>query len=87
MIRRRPIPRSAYHWQPKAKGPSQHYELILNGAVRVYVDGREVCQDSSAGWREYTRRIDVMLARQGNRCCLCHKRLYRADATFEHPKT
>lgn len=81
MIRRRPIPRTRTY--PEF---SQHFELILNGAVRRYRDGREVCQDSSAGWREYTRRIDVMLQRQGNRCCLCHKRLWRTDATFEHQR-
>ena len=84
MIRRRPIPRSAYHRQPKAKGPSLRFELILGGAVRRYPDGREVCQDNPAGRREYSRRVDRMLERQDNRCCLCNKRLHRSDATFEH---
>ena len=56
MIRRRPIPRSRDY-----PAVSLRYSTILNGAVRVYPDGREVCQDSSAGWREYKRRVEAML--------------------------
>jgi hypothetical protein len=84
--RRRPIPRSAYHWIPKPKGPSLRYELILNGAVRVYPDGREVCQDSPAGWKEYKRRVQVMLQRQNWRCSLCGGKLRLRDATFDHQR-
>ena len=65
---------------------SQHYELILDGAVRRYRDGREVCQDSAAGWKEYKRRVEKMLQRQKFRCCLCGKRLALANATFEHQR-
>jgi hypothetical protein len=86
MNRRRPIPRSNYHWSPKPKGPSLRYELILNGAVRRYPDGREVCQDSPAGWKEYKRRVEAMLERQNWRCGLCGKRLRLSDATFEHQR-
>ena len=90
-MRRRPIPRSAYHWQPEAKGPSLRYDLILNGAVRAYKDAsgnvvREVCQDSPAGWREYKRRVEAMLLRQEGRCCLCGKRLALSQATYEHQR-
>ncbi len=87
MIRRRPIPRSFYSWQPRPK-PEQslRYETILGGAVRVYPGGREVCQDNAAGWREYARRIQVMVERQKYRCCLCKGRLAQADATFEHQR-
>jgi hypothetical protein len=81
MIRRRPIPKT--HFYP---AQSLRYTMICNGAVRLYADGREVCQDSPAGWKEYSRRIDVMLARQENKCCLCKKRLHRNDATFEHQR-
>lgn len=85
MIRRRPIPRSAYRWQPKPKPEfSQHYELICDGAVRRYRDGREVCQDSAAGWREYKRRLGVMVQRQLFRCPRCNRRLSLAWATFDH---
>ena len=80
-FRRRPIPRVKQH--PEV---SQHYELILDGAVRRYRDGREVCQDSPAGWREYKRRVSVMLQRQGRRCCLCNRALALANATFEHQR-
>lgn len=88
MIRRRPIPRSPYHWHPKPKPEhSQHYELICNGAVRRYFDsGREVCQDSPAGWREYKRRVEAMLRRQNYRCSLCKQRLALNQATFEHQR-
>jgi hypothetical protein len=79
VIRRRPIPRT--HSYP---AQSLRYATILDGALRVYPDGREVCMDSPAGWKEYSRRIDVMLQEQGGKCCLCKNRLYRGDATFEH---
>ena len=81
VIRRRPIPKFKLH--PEA---SQHYELILDGAVRLYRDGREVCVNSAAGWREYKRRVSVMLQRQGRRCCLCNRPLALANATFEHQR-
>jgi hypothetical protein len=81
MIRRRPIPRTRSF--PEV---SQHFELILEGAVRRYSDGREVCVDSAAGWREYKRRVSVMLQRQNFRCCLCNRRLSLANATFEHQR-
>jgi hypothetical protein len=81
MIRRRPIPRFKLH--PPV---SQHYELILDGAVRRYRDGREVCQDTPAGHREYTRRVQGMVERQRFRCCLCNRRLALANATFEHQR-
>jgi len=83
--RRRPIPKRLYPWLAAAKGPSLRYELICNGAVRQYPDGREVCEDSFAGRREYLRRLSTMLTRQGNRCCLCCRRIHALhDATFEH---
>lgn len=84
--RRRPILKRAYHWHPEPKPSSLRFELILNGAVRVYPDGREVCQDSPAGWREYKWRVGVMLQRQNHRCCLCRGRLALGNATFEHQR-
>lgn len=79
VIRRRPIPRTRFYPEQ-----SLRYETILNGAVRVYPDGREVCQDNAAGWREYTRRVQVMVQRQHFRCCLCKRHLSANNATFEH---
>jgi hypothetical protein len=66
---RRPIQRQPYRWTPEPKGPSLRFDLILDGAVRVYKDAvgkvlREVCQDSPAGYKEYNRRLDIMLTRQ-----------------------
>jgi hypothetical protein len=81
MIRRRPIPRTRDY-----PTDSLRYTTILNGAVRVYPDGREVCTDTPQGWREYKRRVEVMVIRQGHRCRLCHRRLSLANATFEHQR-
>jgi hypothetical protein len=85
MKRPRPIPRGNYRYRPKPKPPNYlRYDLILDGTVRVYPDCRQVCQDSRAGWREYDRRVEVMLQRQGFKCCLCPKTLRLSEATFEH---
>ena len=88
VIRRRPIPRTVhYHWTPRPKPQSSlRYETILDGAVRLYPDGREVCQDNAAGYREYKRRVQVMVQRQKYRCCLCKRRLSQSEATFEHQR-
>ena len=81
MIRRRPIPRSRFY--PEA---SLRYRTILDGAVRVYPDGRQVCQESTAGYREHARRVEVKVERQRFRCCLCNRRLSVRQATFEHQR-
>jgi len=81
MLRRRPIPKSRSY--PEA---SLRYETILDGAVRVYPGGREVCRDSKAGWLEYKRRVKLMWERQGRRCCLCGRPLALWNATFEHQR-
>ena len=81
MIRRRPIIRTRVF--PEV---SQHYVISPDGAYRTYSDGREVCCDNAAGWREYKRRVQVMVQRQNYRCCLCKRRLSAANATFEHQR-
>jgi hypothetical protein len=81
MIRRRPIPRSRSY-----PAHSLRYSTTLDGAVRVYPDGREVCQDSKPGWTEYNRRVKVMLQRQNHRCSLCTRPLALGNATFEHQR-
>jgi hypothetical protein len=63
--RRRPIPKRVYPGLAAAKGPSLRYELICNGAVRKYPDGREVCEDSLAGRREYLRRLELCSPARG----------------------
>lgn len=85
MMRPRPIPRGNYRYQKKAKPPNYlRYDVILDGAVRVYPDGRQVCQENPAGRREYTRRIAAMVQRQNFRCCLCPESITLSQATFEH---
>lgn len=81
MIRRRPIPRLSA--KPEQ---SLRYETILNGAVRLYPGGREVCQENAAGRREYGHRVQVMVQRQNYRCSLCNRRITPATATFEHER-
>ena len=49
-MRGRPIPRSRDY-----PTESLRYENILDGAVRVYSDGREVCQNSKDGWLENSK--------------------------------
>jgi len=87
MIRRRPIPRSNYRWLPHPKPANVlRWEIILNGAVVRMPDGREICQDNASGRREYKRRMEIMVQRQGFRCSLCNRRISLATATFEHTR-
>jgi hypothetical protein len=81
MIRRRPIAKARLYPEH-----SLRYTAILDGAVRVYPDGREVCQENTQGWREYKCRVEVMVRRQNFRCCLCQRRLSAGNATFEHQR-
>lgn len=52
----------------------------------MYPGGREVCQDSPAGWREYKRRVEIMWRRQDRKCSLCGKRLALNQATYDHQR-
>jgi hypothetical protein len=84
-----PVQRSAYRWKRQPKpSRSQHYELILDGAVLKYNDsGREVCQNNAAGKREYARRVEAMCQRQDWKCACsltCTKRITPGNATFGH---
>ena len=53
-------------------------------AIKIYRDGREVCNDSREGIAEYKRRRDVMWNRDKGVCCLCLRFCRKEDATFEH---
>lgn len=77
-------PRERYQWKPKAKPESLKFELIMGGAVRVYPDGREVCQASLSGRGEYNRRLRILITRQHGLCCLCNRPMGFYNATFEH---
>lgn len=61
---------------------SLRYELV-NG-VRIYPDGREVCEDSTAGRAEYKRRTEAMRIRQNRICLLCGKPLSQGESSFDH---
>lgn len=83
-IPRAPKERRQYFWKPKAKKASLKFELICDGGVRKYPDGREICQANYEGRQEYQRRLSVMLQRQGFKCCLCGDPMNSYNATFEH---
>jgi hypothetical protein len=69
---------------PVTATPSQHYNLILDDAVRQYHDRREVCCDTRKGKAEYSRRVAEMALRQHNVCGLGPHLL--RNATFGHDK-
>lgn len=52
--------------------------------VKVFPDGREVCEKTKAGFIEYRRRIHIMRLRQNNLCNLCGEPMADDDCTFEH---
>jgi 5-methylcytosine-specific restriction endonuclease McrA len=57
-------------------------------AVRVFRDGREVCnQLTKAGRDEYIRRKREAWEDQKGICAICHLRLNWADTTADHIKT
>jgi hypothetical protein len=56
----------------------------MKPAVKVFGDGREVCQDNAGGRREYYMRLKAMVERQDHECCICRKPMLLSDATFEH---
>ena len=65
--------------------------FVKQKGVKVYPDGREVCDlYSVAGKREYARRIQAMVTRQRGICCLhgyapdCPGRFGGDRQTFEH---
>lgn len=54
-------------------------------AIRVYDDGREVCNLKTVeGKRIYVNRIERMAERQCWLCCICGKPMTFGEMTFEH---
>ena len=47
-------------------------------------DGRQICLNSVAGWREYNRRTDEMSERQKHLCGLCGLWMPEDDRSFDH---
>ncbi len=63
--------------------PCTHRRTLA--AVKVYPDGREVCQDTRAGRAEYKRRTEKMYLRDEAICCICLLPIAALDeATTEH---
>jgi 5-methylcytosine-specific restriction endonuclease McrA len=57
-------------------------------AVKVFRDGREVCQQLTKGGRdEYERRKRVAWEKQNHICAICHLPLRWSDCTADHIKT
>jgi hypothetical protein len=98
-VKRSPLKRSRkpIRRRRKVKKSSLRYEVILGGAVRVYPDGREVCQDNAPGQLFYRLRTIDMADRQLWRCgfedvgeCKLPGRMMLgtqgldSSATFEH---
>jgi len=68
---------------PAFPKPSQVKKI--KPAVRVFRDGREVCDLTiKAGRDEYEHRKWLMWDRQARKCCLCGQPLSRAEMMFEH---
>ena len=89
MIRqRKPIARSTkpIRKRRRSKKTSLRWTTTLDGAVRVYPNGREVCQSTEAGRLEYKARLQNMLFRQGHVCCICGRvdHALGGPFTFEH---
>lgn len=55
-------------------------------AVKVYRDGREVCQNNVAGKAEYERRRRVAWDKQKGICAICLRPLVLYEATSDHRK-
>lgn len=71
--------------------PKDQKDKPKKPAIRIFKDGREVCDLlTKAGRDEYFRRIRAMWERQGRRCSLegmvkeCPGYLSISEATFDH---
>lgn len=67
---------------PKFPKPSQLKKT--QEAVKVYRDGREVCQNNTAGKAEYERRRRIAWEDQEKRCNWCDRCLRWDEATTDH---
>lgn len=71
----------------RKKNPLRAAKLVAQRevpAVKVFRSGREVCSDTPEGRFEYRRRVEFMVERQENLCCICGEYMHLIDATFEH---
>lgn len=78
-----PIAKSGTLAHPKPKDAPR----VKLGAVKVYPGGREVCQNTAAGKREYRLRTIKMVNRQKGICPKCCKSMSLLDFSFQHGDT
>ena len=52
--------------------------------VWIYSDGRQVCQNNTAGNNEYRTRRRIAWNLQNGICAICHERLPWQQATTDH---
>lgn len=86
MLRRhKPIKRTGIK-RKRRKWPESSLRYRRVDGVRIYDDGREVCDvGSMSGHCEYRSRVSLMVTRQDFRCCICLQpfKVYELP-TFEH---
>lgn len=80
---RLPVLKSEVPLYPKPKDCPK----VKQEAVKVYPGGREVCQNSAAGKREYRLRTIKMVNRQKGICPKCCKSMSLLDFSFQHGDT
>lgn len=56
----------------------------IEGGVRIYPDLREVCQETTAGKREYARRRAHASFLQSHLCAICEEYMPEDDRTLDH---
>jgi hypothetical protein len=64
---------------------SLRYDLVCDGAVRRYPNGREVCCSTPKGRAEYERRTEEMRLRQHNICARGNH--FIVNPTFDHGRS
>jgi 5-methylcytosine-specific restriction endonuclease McrA len=65
--------------------PGKDHRMIRKeNGVWTYPDGREVCDKTAAGLREYKKRTEQARTRQDCRCATCNRFLSQSAATLDH---
>ena len=86
--RKSPLDRTALKRGERYQKPKVRVDVAGHGVI-YKADGREVCDKSSAGKKEYNRRKELMWRRQHGMCGLkissrCPVFIPLEQATFEH---
>jgi len=58
--------------------------ILKENGVWTYPDGRQCCDKTAAGVREYKRRTEVARVRQDCRCAICNRFMAQGGATLDH---